>query len=106
MAIDLREIGKSIEDTSSKVADILLRKYLTEQEIEARRAELEKQLEQQRLLHEANLAFEKQKLDTDLARREKELDKTLAQQRDLSLRNDKRQYKATLLEWGFITRSK
>jgi len=100
MAIDLREIGKSIEDTSSKVADILLRKYLTEQEIEARRAELEKQLEQQRLLHEANLAFEKQKLDTDLARREKELDKTLAQQRDLSLRNDKRQYKATLMSGG------
>jgi len=100
MAIDLREIGKSIEDTSSKVADILLRKYLTEQEIEARRAELEKQLEQQRLLHEANLAFEKQKLDTDLARRKKELDKTLAQQRDLSLRNDKRQYKATLMSGG------
>jgi len=100
MAIDLREIGKSIEDTSSKVADILLRKYLTEQEIEARRAELEKQLEQQRLLHEANLAFEKQKLDTDLARRKEELDKTLAQQRDLSLRNDKRQYKATLMSGG------
>lgn len=100
MDIDLRELGKSIKDTSSKVSDILLRKYLTEQEIEARRAELEKQLEQQRLLHEENLAFEKQKLDTDLARRKEELDKTLAQERDLSLRSDRRQYKATLMSGG------
>jgi len=100
MPIDLREFGKAIEDTSSKVADILLRKYLTEQEIEARRAELEKQLEQQRLLNESNLAFEKQRLDTDLARRKEELDKTLAQERDLSLRSDKRQYKATLMSGG------
>lgn len=100
MPIDIREFGKAIKDASSKVSDILLRKYMTEQEIEARRAELDKQLEQQRLLHEANLAFEKQKLDTDLARRKEELDKTLAQQRDLSLRNDKRQYKATLISGG------
>jgi len=37
MPIDLREFGKAIKDTSSKVSEILLRKYMTEQEIEARR---------------------------------------------------------------------
>ncbi len=100
MPIDLREFGKAIKDTSSKVSEILLRKYMTEQEAAMQKQLLEdkiaadRQMQAERFMAEAAETDKQIEAQRDIARG------NIEAQKQIAMNNNIRDYQNTLRQAG------